>query len=219
MGFVERLVGRTHGGRPALRPVVKPSSVSEGEPVVIDEYHVGQALPHSGEPPEQGRPSPGRSAERAEPAPARDAPFRVTPSLLVPHPVQQRRGTAATDDAQDRSSPARTARLEHHESRDRVGAPPPVHPDAAAAVRADARGETPRIAIRVEGRAAPARAEGGDGSRRSDGAPDAGPPIHIHIGRVDVRAPAPAPVPARRPPEPLPSVALGRYLDEREGRR
>ena len=42
------------------------------------------------------------------------------------------------------------------------------------------------------------------------------------FGRIDVRAPAPPPVQpvaARRPAEPLPSVALGRYLDERGRRR
>jgi len=215
--FVQRLVDRTRAGaKPTLRPAVRPMAPVAAEPPLIVDVELDGGEPATRERVAPVGPAPGRrdpaDAEVAWEMAARmsiaaDADAAVDVPLPLMPPSAQACGQApsprpfeagASEAAAFQSAEVTAA------SGERAAPPRPVQPAAP-------RRPPARVAARTTaGVSAPP-------ARRQE-AEDA-PIIRVHIGRVDVRAVPPPPPAPRRPPEPLPSVALGRYLDERGRRR
>lgn len=212
--FLQRLAERTLGGpvNRRLRPATGPSRRGRDEPLVALDFtrevdaDEAATAPRSPSLPVLPSRAPAvteplvpmaRAAVSAATAPA--AAASATPIAL--HVTIDAPAANAVDQPPDGVMP-----------RDRPSAP------AEAAPRVAASPAKPKVA--------PARAslvEGARSPRQAQPAPVAPQPpvIHVSIGRVDVRATPPASAPSPRPPasEP-PSVALSRYLDQRErGRR
>lgn len=213
MDFVNRLVERTHSVRAALRPVGPASPVNAGaaEPLLsIDEVSAtrGEAAAPSGvgevirqpNEPAHGAMQPSATAPITLTRPAHAIESRIPPPLVV-----EIDAAAVPDRSMSHlvNSDEGERAIAHAQPSIMFGAT--IHP-ARPSTHAAARTAPPRTASALT----PSPDASGDQV------------IRIHIGRVDVRAPSPAPGPAptaKRVAEPLPSVALGRYLDDRGRRR
>ncbi|HEY6033727.1 MAG TPA: hypothetical protein VIV58_05690 [Kofleriaceae bacterium] len=207
---MNRLVERTHGAdRATLRPVVGPGLAGTGpaEPLlVIDELREVVAAPSSSA--EPSPPSPRNAHARGEtpelaPPPHHPAP---APPLVSPRsfaPAAERSDAPTASETTVVFAP--TSLVSPNALDTSLQAPSSVVAPAAAPGPTVATNPASRTA-----RTATTPHEPTTGDQV----------IRVHIGRIDVRAPAPvAPPAAKRVAEPLPSVALGRYLDERGRRR
>jgi len=209
MDFVQRLVGRARGDGPVLRPTASPWGGSVAEPLAATELEL------DGDAAMQPRPDPEDPART--PAVFRAMPIAalpVTPRAAAEHDLPVPLVTA-------RDSAERAPRV-HDEvrvierEREVVAvvqepAPRDVTAIAAASGPPAARSRATALTAMQGARARRQRAT------RDQVDPD--PVVRVHIGRVDIHAAPPAPPPAQRPAAPLPSVALGKYLDERGKRR
>jgi hypothetical protein len=218
--FVNRLVERTRADRAALRPVVGPglAGADSREPLLaIDEMREIVA-PHT-------------AAE-----PTTIAPIASAPAMLPAHdPLARSSLQLATSASVVGPEPADAIEARPRPLSPIAGSAAtfPVTADAGAPsgerdrARADAPGSvaTPVPAPTRGGpvAVAPSTVRASTTTARSDAKIATGEQvIRVHIGRIDVRAPAPVAAPAptlKRAAEPLPSVALGRYLEDRGRRR
>jgi len=209
--FVNRLVDRTRGAeRAMLRPVVGPGLAGTGpaEPLlVIDELREVVAAPSS-----SAEPSP--SGPRTVPARGETSAPAVTPyDRATAAPLVQPQTLAAATVLPDAPADSEravtiapaTARVSPSALESSPQAPPSIVAPAAPPGPTVAHNPTSRAARTTTTAHEPTTGD---------------QVIRVHIGRIDVRAPAPVAAPvAKRAAEPLPSVALGRYLEERGRRR
>ena len=211
--YLERLVGR-HGGPAAVRarvvsrfegdlvgrPVGGDTSAPEGPPSAIATASSMETAAHPRADRCRGIHGSRGAGDRAighrhgarRQQMGRDRPVAAEPSM--PSPATDAPRPERTDDP---SGPAR------HDAPARTRGPEGTTVVPVTIRRAD----PPPIGTPADGRAAP--------SRRSPTAVPSEPDVvHVHIGRVEVRAIVPAPEPsrpARRPARPAP-LSLDRYL-------
>lgn len=218
MDFVNRLVERSRGDRAALRPVVGPglAGADSREPLLaIDEMREVVA-PRTAAEPATIAPIAGAPAM----LPAHDPLARsllqlvTSASVVGPEPepadaIEARPLSPIAGSAATFSVTADAGAPSGERDRARADAPGSV----ATPVPAPTRGGSVAVA--------PSTVRASTTIARPDIKIATGEQvIRVHIGRIDVHAPAPVAAPAtKRATEPLPSVALGRYLEDRGRRR
>jgi hypothetical protein len=208
-GYLERLVGR-HVEPPSVRP--RPVSRFEGD-------LVGGAVP----PEVAGSRGPSPRAAPAEPTPAPQEQVGVASATRLAPPAAQPSIARAAPSRASASLPERTAEpaipppaplagqaprpvgpMERSHQDEPATKPGPDRPITAAAIH---RAEVPQPA-------APPRAQLAPSRRSAEPSPREPDVVHVHIGRVEVRATVPAPQPSRPPPRPTrpAPMSLERYL-------
>jgi hypothetical protein len=223
--FVHRLVERVRSEKPALRPVVGPWSPATPDPLRAIEVEREVEQPAARAVERDAAPSPAGSPAIAAAPTARTAPMaRLESGEPAPAPVLVQPVAVVTERL--RAEPTVALRARDAEPEPGVGAPPrAAAPRIDVASRATALASTvthPGVATTTRPSVittTPGNAPATGPRMTREHAAEAAPVIRVHIGRIDVRAAAPPPPVARRPADPLPSVALDRYLDERERRR
>ncbi|HET9988529.1 MAG TPA: hypothetical protein VFQ65_08410 [Kofleriaceae bacterium] len=214
---MNRLVERTRADRAALRPVAGPglAGADSREPLLaIDEMREVVA-PRTAVGPTTFAPVANAPATTTAMAPAHGDPLvrsslpATSASVVGPEPSDVIEARPLSSIAA--TVPVTAAAGAPADERDRASADAPS--SAAAHVAAPARGGPVAVApstVRASTPTARPEAESATGEQV----------IRVHIGRIDVRAPAAVAAPTpKRAAEPLPSVALGRYLEDRGRRR
>jgi hypothetical protein len=219
--FVNRLVERTRADRNALRPVIGPvSPVADVCEPLLEIDNVREVLaPLTASPVAS---SPMRTSPAFTPIVASDRVSSREPwPSAVPGSVASPSYASSIDPADIPPSapvpavivPTTGLDRERQPDRDRMIADPSPSTVPARAPH-DVQAALARDSAPDRARRSPALAASREAAATGEQV------IRIHIGRIDVRAPAPAAAPnAKRPAQPLPSVALGRYLDDRGRRR
>jgi hypothetical protein len=211
-GYLERLVSR-HAGPPAVRARVV--SRFEGD-------LVGRSVsadPWAPDGPPSATATAGSIEVSAAPQPVSDAAITVPTGPATGRPV----GATARDGIEAsrptrRATPSLPSPATDPPRPERTDGPPgPAHHDVLAGTRSHEistvvpvtirRADPPAIGTPADGRAALSR-------RSATAMPSEPDVVHVHIGRVEVRATIPAPEPSRpapRPARPAP-LSLERYL-------
>lgn len=206
-GYLERLVGR-HLEPPAVRP--RPVARFEGD--LVGGTVQPEALASDGPSPARGAAPmwqepidiPSTTPIPAPPVPQSDAgvaalPAVESPSVRTAEPATPQPAIPAT---QPPRSASQIERSRHDESTTKLG---PDRPSVTpAAIR---RADPAQVVAGLPVVARPFR-------RSADPTPREPDVVHVHIGRVEVRATVPAPQPSRtapRAPRPAP-LSLDRYL-------
>jgi hypothetical protein len=210
--FLQRLAERTLGGPIQLRPATGPMRRGRDEPLLALDFTREVDADEAATSPR----SPSRPVLTAR-APAVTQPLVPTAPALVSAATPPAAAASATPIALHVSTDAPAANAVDQPSDGVTTRDQPSAPVKAA----------PRVpANPAKTKVAPASASLAAGIRTPRQAQPAAvapqpPVIQVSIGRVEVRATPPASSPSPRPPAPeLPSVALSRYLDQRErGRR